>query len=236
MRRSYGIVSYYVQKLFAELQGVRYLDTAVQTEEIQQRTAASATCDDADCDKIALKVRRLITLTRCTLGSTLHVAPDVGRRPPFSLTHLVVGHHSRKSARPKPTLKGRDVCSEAPISIDRVAHSSRCMFICGWKFPLYQPGSDVLSPCSDRLLTLAQIVNFGTAAQNVSVSLLSIAGDTFNSAGRVTTITSDDPLDENSFQTPEKVSFSGSGHCRAELMTRTPTCRTLHLASSPATF
>jgi len=47
-----------VQKLFAELQGVRYLDTAVQTEEIQQRTAASATCDDEDCDKIALKVRR----------------------------------------------------------------------------------------------------------------------------------------------------------------------------------
>ena len=56
--RSYGIASYYVQKLFAELQGVRYLATAVQTEEIQQRTAASATCDDADCDKIALKVRR----------------------------------------------------------------------------------------------------------------------------------------------------------------------------------
>jgi len=47
-----------VQKLFAELQGVRYLDTAVQTAEIQQRTAASATCDDEHCDKIALKVSR----------------------------------------------------------------------------------------------------------------------------------------------------------------------------------
>ena len=53
----------------------------------------------------------------------------------------------------------------------------------------------------------AQIVNFGPAAQNVSVSLLSVAGDAFNSAGRVTTITSDDPLDENSFQTPKKVSI-----------------------------
>jgi len=54
-------------------------------------------------------------------------------------------------------------------------------------------------------LCVLQIVNFGPAAQNVSVSLLSIAGDAFNSAGRVTTITSDDPLNENSFQTPEKV-------------------------------
>ena len=50
-----------------------------------------------------------------------------------------------------------------------------------------------------------QIVNFDIVAQNISVSLLSIAGDAFNSAGHMTTITSDDPLDENSFQTPEKV-------------------------------
>ena len=63
----------------------------------------------------------------------------------------------------------------------------------------------MLNTRSDSLLS-AQIVNFGPGAQNVSVSLLSVAGDAFNSAGRVTTITSDDPLDENSFQTPEKVS------------------------------
>ena len=56
------------------------------------------------------------------------------------------------------------------------------------------------------ILSALQIVNFGAAAQNISVSLLSIAGDVFNSAGRVTTITSNDPLDENSFQTPEKAS------------------------------
>ena len=55
LSRSYGIASYYVQQLFNQLQGVRYLDTAVTTKDLQQRIAASATCDDDDCNKIAIK-------------------------------------------------------------------------------------------------------------------------------------------------------------------------------------
>ena len=57
--RSYGIVSYYVQQLFSRYQGVRYANTLVHSSDPQELTAASATCDDDACTKIAVKVWRL---------------------------------------------------------------------------------------------------------------------------------------------------------------------------------
>ena len=61
--RVFGTVSYYVQKLFSEFQGVRYIQTSVTTPEVDPRdhgVAASATCQDHDCTRMAFKVLILI--------------------------------------------------------------------------------------------------------------------------------------------------------------------------------
>jgi len=52
-------VSYYVQKLFSEFQGVRYIETSVKTGDSDPHDhgiAASATCQDNDCTQLAFKV------------------------------------------------------------------------------------------------------------------------------------------------------------------------------------
>ena len=57
--RVFGTVSYYVQKLFSEFQGVRYVQSTVTTPEGDPRDheiAASASCQDDQCSKIAFKV------------------------------------------------------------------------------------------------------------------------------------------------------------------------------------
>ncbi|KAK9803718.1 hypothetical protein WJX73_006123 [Symbiochloris irregularis] len=55
----YGIPSYYVQKLFSAAQGVSYVLTAAQSDTSfvhNELAAASATCQDSKCSKLALKV------------------------------------------------------------------------------------------------------------------------------------------------------------------------------------
>ncbi len=59
----FGTVSYYVQKLFSEFQGVRYIETFVKTGDSNPHDngiAASATCQDNDCTQLAFKVMRLL--------------------------------------------------------------------------------------------------------------------------------------------------------------------------------
>ena len=58
--RVFGTVSYYVQKLFSEFQGVWYVETSVSTPEGDPHdhgVAASATCQDDKCTQLAFKVR-----------------------------------------------------------------------------------------------------------------------------------------------------------------------------------
>ncbi|KAL0055122.1 hypothetical protein WJX82_007357 [Trebouxia sp. C0006] len=57
--RVFGTVSYYVQKLFSEFQGVRYIETSVKTGDSDPHDhgiAASATCQDSDCTQLAFKL------------------------------------------------------------------------------------------------------------------------------------------------------------------------------------
>ena len=63
--RVFGTVSYYVQKLFSEFQGVRYIETSVKTADSDPQDhgiAASATCQDNDCTQLAFKVKQLLPL------------------------------------------------------------------------------------------------------------------------------------------------------------------------------
>ena len=57
--RVFGTVSYYVQKLFSQYQGVRYIDTEVSSSDEDpgdHGIAASASCQDEACTKVAFKV------------------------------------------------------------------------------------------------------------------------------------------------------------------------------------
>ena len=57
--RVFGTVSYYVQKLFSEYQGVRYIETEVASSDgdgHDHGIAASASCQNKACTKIAFKV------------------------------------------------------------------------------------------------------------------------------------------------------------------------------------
>lgn len=57
--RVFGTVSYYVQKLFSEYQGVRYIQTEVVSSDGDGHghgIAASASCQNEACSKIAFKV------------------------------------------------------------------------------------------------------------------------------------------------------------------------------------
>ena len=59
VRRVYGIPSYWVQKVFSEVQGVRYAPTGVASDLSlvhTERVAASTTCQDAACTDLAVKV------------------------------------------------------------------------------------------------------------------------------------------------------------------------------------
>ena len=61
--RAFGTISYYVQKLFSETQGVWYIDTSVTTPDSEPHDhgiAASATCQDKDCTQLAFKVTQLL--------------------------------------------------------------------------------------------------------------------------------------------------------------------------------
>lgn len=60
--RVFGVVSYYVQKLFSEYQGVRYIETAVSSSDGDGRDhgiAASASCQNDACTKVAFKVKNM---------------------------------------------------------------------------------------------------------------------------------------------------------------------------------
>jgi Alpha-L-arabinofuranosidase C-terminal domain len=65
--RAYGIPSYYVQKLFSQYQGVSYIDTTVSADS----AAASATCQDRNCSRLAIKVPRCISCPRLILTLVL---------------------------------------------------------------------------------------------------------------------------------------------------------------------
>ena len=57
--RVFGTVSYYVQKLFSAYQGVRYIDTNVSSSDEDSHNhgvAASASCQNTACTKVAFKV------------------------------------------------------------------------------------------------------------------------------------------------------------------------------------
>ena len=74
--RVFGTASYYVQKLFSEFQGVRYIDTTVSTPEHDPRDhgiAASATCQDEDCTQLAFKASLHMLAQSLTLLN-FHVA------------------------------------------------------------------------------------------------------------------------------------------------------------------
>ena len=66
--RSYGTVSYYVQQLFAQHQGVRYLDTRLHSTYPPESVAASTTCSDEDCSRITIKARFPERPMQCTFG------------------------------------------------------------------------------------------------------------------------------------------------------------------------
>ena len=55
----YGIPSYWVQKVFSEVQGVAYAPTSAASDlrlVHTERVAASATCQDDGCTDVAVKV------------------------------------------------------------------------------------------------------------------------------------------------------------------------------------
>lgn len=58
--RHFGIPSYHVQRLFRETQGTHYVDTQVANNPAslvhQDTVAASATCQDADCTTLVVKI------------------------------------------------------------------------------------------------------------------------------------------------------------------------------------
>ena len=73
--RVFGTVSYYVQKLFAEYQGVRYIDTAVSSSDGDPHDhgiAASASCQNQDCTRVAFKVRQT-----CLWDVSVILIPDM---------------------------------------------------------------------------------------------------------------------------------------------------------------
>lgn len=51
-----------------------------------------------------------------------------------------------------------------------------------------------------------QVVNFGDKAVDLNISVVGLANGIKNSGSKKTVLTSSGPLDENSFQQPEKVS------------------------------
>ena len=68
--RAYKTISYLVQQLFSHFQGVIAADTSVKTtfgDVHQELVAASTTCQDAKCKKVAVKVTYLCRSTdlRC---------------------------------------------------------------------------------------------------------------------------------------------------------------------------
>nr|QOL01194.1 putative extracellular protein TR9_006 [Trebouxia lynnae] len=78
----FGTTSYYVQKLFSEFQGVRYIETTVSTPEHDPRDhgiAASATCQDEGCTQLAFKIVNFASEAQQVdvevLG--LHSSPDM---------------------------------------------------------------------------------------------------------------------------------------------------------------
>lgn len=76
--RVFGVVSYYVQKLFAQYQGVRYIETAVAAADGDSHDhgiAASASCQDGACTKVAFKVTSVSDVPAPAL--TLHVAAHI---------------------------------------------------------------------------------------------------------------------------------------------------------------
>lgn len=54
--RWFGIPSYHVQRLFRESQGVAYLATDVQMMGLSETVAASATCQETECETIVIKL------------------------------------------------------------------------------------------------------------------------------------------------------------------------------------
>ena len=62
LRSVYGIPSYWVQKVFSEVQGVLYAPTTAASDLSlvhTERVAASATCQDEACTDLAVKVSTL---------------------------------------------------------------------------------------------------------------------------------------------------------------------------------
>ena len=91
--RVFGTVSYYVQKLFSQYQGVRYIDTEVSSSDADlgdHGIAASASCQDEACTKIAFKVSQSLccAVVSCVNAAAWYVA--VLRTVPCCATHCAM--------------------------------------------------------------------------------------------------------------------------------------------------
>lgn len=94
--RVFGTVSYYVQKLFSDFQGVRYIDTAVTTTDGDPRDhgiAASASCQDKACTQIAFKVMLAVLMVMPSLtGITASAAVSVRDSRHLEVVPLPAAH------------------------------------------------------------------------------------------------------------------------------------------------
>lgn len=110
--RWFGIPSYHVQRLFRETQGVQYIDTQVeespQREVHEDTIAASATCQDEDCDEVVIKV-----INFSSFPQAVKVAVKGGRRvrPQGQLLVLTSDHPEDENSFDEP-LKVAPVGSE----------------------------------------------------------------------------------------------------------------------------
>lgn len=83
--RVYGTVSYHVQQLFSQHQGIMSINTTVSSAPSYSFVAASATCSTASCEAVAIKVVNTgerpadVTLTVCglTKGASVRESGDV---------------------------------------------------------------------------------------------------------------------------------------------------------------
>ncbi|GAB4817965.1 hypothetical protein N2152v2_005011 [Parachlorella kessleri] len=100
----YGIPSYYVQQLFREVQGTHYLATSVatnpSTEVHEEKIAASATCQNPACDRVALKIINFSSynqLIAVTLGGRAGVSGS------GALTYITGAHPEDENTFDNPT-------------------------------------------------------------------------------------------------------------------------------------
>ncbi|KAL3133328.1 aspartate-semialdehyde dehydrogenase-like protein, variant 2 [Trebouxia sp. C0009 RCD-2024] len=134
-RRVFGTVSYYVQKLFSEFQGVSYIETTVTTPEHDPRDhgiAASATCQDEDCTQLAFKVVNFAPEAQDVdvelLG--LHNSPAK-----MTVTVLNSTNPMSENSFDEPYLVSRCMCSNTVCPVVTSCALARCIPSSVWHGP-----------------------------------------------------------------------------------------------------